>query len=541
VDTLINFFPIFPALYAEIHYTLKGLSLVYRNWPEILTDAPFRVEPGKKIPILILVKDAHRFPIILYPIHAEINYPDNTSNSILLTKETFQIETPWWFRVIKIKPRDNFCGTLQIKIRIETRSKRRKKIHTFFTDNYRGSSHSPLRVHVAREPFPKFKNWFHGDIHHHSNLTNDQTEFGSPIEATAKIAKAMGISFVGVTDHSYDLDDMEDNYLQNDPNLSKWKFLHEKVNKIEKKGNLVFIPGEEVSCGNAKGKNLHMLLLNNKHFFHGSGDSAERWFKTSPEHTLKEILDNLEENALAFAAHPEVPFPLLQWIFLRRGKWTDSDYRHKKLTGLQILNGSDDLFFRRGFRKWKELLLDGEKLSIVAGNDAHGSFNRYRQLGLPFLYLEERSVHLFGKVRTAVFVNGKLNREKIIKALRSGHSYITTGPAMIIEIKNEKGERRIPGDEIEGNKFTLTINGLSTEEFGRFMSCKIWLGDLTEKREKVIKKIEEFDNNYKFVLNCDLGEIKNISYLRGELITKNNDGTFFCITNPIYINGGNQS
>ncbi len=536
MEKLIDFFPIFPALYAEIHYTFKGLSLVYRRWPEILTDAPFRVEPGKKIPILILVKDAHRFPIILYPIRAEINYSDNTGDSILLTEKTFQIEEPWWFKVIEVKPRENFCGTLQIKIPLETQRKGKKKIHTFFTDNYRGSSHSPLKIHVAREPFPKFKNWFHGDIHHHSDLTNDQVEFGGPIEATAKIAKAMGISFVGVTDHSYDLDDMEDSYLHNDPNLAKWDRLHRTVNKVEKKENFIFIPGEEVSCGNSKGKNIHLLLLNNKHFFHGSGDSAEHWFKTSPEHTLKEILDNLEKNALAFAAHPEVPFPPVQWIFLRRGKWTDSDYRHKKLTGLQILNGSDDLFFRRGFRKWQELLLDGEKLSIAAGNDAHGSFNRYRQLGLPFLYLEELSVHLFGRVRTAVFVNGKPDREKIIKALRSGQSYITTGPAMTIEIKNEKGKRAIIGDKIEGNKFTLTVSGLSTEEFGSFISCKIWLGDLTVKKEKLLQGIEEFDNNYKFSLNYDIGEITNPSYLRGELTTQNNGETFFCITNPIYIN-----
>jgi len=42
------FFMFLPILYAEIHYTLKGFSLIFRRWPEIVADAPYacsRSEP----------------------------------------------------------------------------------------------------------------------------------------------------------------------------------------------------------------------------------------------------------------------------------------------------------------------------------------------------------------------------------------------------------------------------------------------------------------------------------------------------------------
>ncbi len=74
----LNFEHLLPLiLYAETHYKFKGIySRLFQTEPEIVADAPFRVEPGRPIPILVLVKDAHRFPIEIQKILIEIKQTD---------------------------------------------------------------------------------------------------------------------------------------------------------------------------------------------------------------------------------------------------------------------------------------------------------------------------------------------------------------------------------------------------------------------------------------------------------------------------------
>lgn len=535
MHNLNHLLPIFPILYAEIHHTLRGFSLVHRRWPEIICDAPHRIDCGQSIPILILVKDAHRYPIILHPVEIEMKYPNGSIDRMRLSDKKICIDEPWWFKIKTIQPQEDIYGSLQINVPLRVQRKGKQKIHTFLIDNYRGSSHLPLDVSITKQALPQFKNWVYGDLHYHSNLTHDQTEFGAPLEATVAMAKAMGLSFAAVTDHSYDLDDMENDFLRIDPQLAKWHCLRKEVEQIERRKKFIFIPGEEVSCGNQRGKNIHLLLLNNHRFFPGSGDSAERWFRTKPEHSLREILNNLEERSLAFAAHPEDSFTILHRIFLSRGRWMKEDYSHPRLNGLQVLNGIIDRAFQRGIQKWIRLLLQGRKISIVAGNDAHGNFNRFRQLGLPFLYLRERSIHLFARARTAVFVEGELNRKKILEALARGESTITTGPALLLEVQNKKGERVGIGGNLFGSHFTLTVKGISTEEFGALHSCKIWYGKQGDKRENLLEEINQFEDKYTLSSTLTIPKIACPSYLRGELFSEKCSKTYFCLTNPIWL------
>ena len=82
--------------------------------------------------------------------------------------------------------------------------------------------------------------------------------------------------------------------------------------------------------------------------------------------------------------------PLLQWLFLKRGKWHEKDVIHKNMSGLQILNGSLDKGYYQGLSFWIKLLLKGYHKFIYAGNDAHGNFNIYRQIKIPMLSLYEK-------------------------------------------------------------------------------------------------------------------------------------------------------
>ncbi|MFA6457029.1 MAG: hypothetical protein WCW40_09430, partial [Bacteroidota bacterium] len=55
-------FPFF--LYAETHYRFKYFfSLYKKSEPEIIVDGPHRLDPDKPYPIMILVKDADRYPV----------------------------------------------------------------------------------------------------------------------------------------------------------------------------------------------------------------------------------------------------------------------------------------------------------------------------------------------------------------------------------------------------------------------------------------------------------------------------------------------
>ena len=65
---------------------------------------------------------------------------------------------------------------------------------------------------------------------------------------------------MAITDHSYDLDNMVQNYKKNDPELKKWQlFLAETAKLNQELEDFVIIPGEEVSVGNHKKQKRALL------------------------------------------------------------------------------------------------------------------------------------------------------------------------------------------------------------------------------------------------------------------------------------------
>jgi hypothetical protein len=530
-------FSVFPFwiffLYAEIHYTFKlFFSRFKTNEPEIIADAPHRVEPNTPIPILCLIKDANDYPIKLNTITIELIY--NREN---IEKKTFNfygsdIESKWWYKLFEVEPISGFGGNLWINVIFTVQIK--GKIKRIYNDNYKLTSHAPLKVHVAHEPIPKFDGLLYGDLHYHSNLTADQVEFGAPIEESAKMAKAMGFGFLCLTDHSYDIDDIIDNPLKNDPEIPKWKEMHSVAKSYK---DFIVIPGEEVSCGNHYRMNVHMLMLNNKEFIRGSGDSAERWFRTTPEHSVKEILSEIEPNAVAFAAHPEERPPLLQKVLLRRGKWGWKDYIQVNLSGLEVLNGAINDSFHSGIHEWVNLILQGKKLSIVAGTDAHGNFNRFRQIGFPFFTMREHENQIFGKTRTGVFVDDEPTKEKIISSLRNGNCIITDGAIAKIIAKDEKDKIYQMGDEIHNNIRSISVHVKSTIEYGKLKDIKLIIGDVANGKEEILMNIsgsaikERYDDEYSFEDNIQINNTPDFCYIRAELKSEKS----VCLTNPIWV------
>jgi len=269
--------------YAEIHYHLKYIfPKYYLKQPEIIADIPIRIIKliSNKLPVLIIIKDSHLFPIILNKVTIKIRGKEKTITKIFTLN--IKISQTYYSKIlfvdlIDLKP-EQF-----LDISVFFMIQQNKKNFTFLNDNYNKLSIETFQCYYAKEKLPYPKYWFAGEPHYHSNYTSDQVEFGADIKSTVKLAKSIGLSWLFVTDHSYDLDDLEMNYLKNDPSITKWEKMHKDVRDCNNNKFRV-IAGEEVSIGNSKGRNVHLLAINNEEFIEGSGDSAEIWFHNKPQH-----------------------------------------------------------------------------------------------------------------------------------------------------------------------------------------------------------------------------------------------------------------
>jgi hypothetical protein len=554
-QVLLDIFLLFPLasffiplwLYAEIHYRFKFIpSRLFYRQPEIIADAPHRIAPGQPLPVLLLVKDADHFPLELQAVTASIrpNSQTHQPNLHVLRFTLFdspeKISSPLWWRTFFIDVPNEWRGKIA-HVNVEIIYLCAGRQFRCYNDNHIGTSHAPLRIYLADAALPSLPNFWHGELHGHTDATSDQVEFGAPVEAMIELAKAQGLNFFAATDHSYDLDDLADNYLKNDPQLRKWHALQERINRCNAQHqDFVIIPGEEVSAGNSQQRNVHLLVFNSQKFFLGSGDSAERWFRTAPEMAIGDILAQLGDEALAFAAHPEAPAPLLEQLLLRRGKWEKPDYQHPRLNGLQIWNGAP-AGMDEGVARWRELLLAGKKVFIIAGNDAHGNFNRFRQVGIPHLKMREHHGHLFGRTRTAVLLYAKLSLSSLMAALRNGRACITTGPMIDLQISGETGEPARLGETMAKPAKSFFVQAISSPEFGKLEKLIVRLGDLQARREKVLFETNAFANPFSFSHRQPLDLPPGQFYLRGEVQSAGSaflpERTLPCraLTNPIWL------
>ncbi|KAA3598746.1 MAG: hypothetical protein DWQ06_11335 [Calditrichaeota bacterium] len=515
------FFPIFG--YAEIHYRFKYFfSYLKTKEPEILADAPYRIEPNQKIPVLFLLKDSDSYPITLTKISVEITLGESKKVEVFYFNE--KINSQFWWKVEDIEPLGIGKHFLNVTFHWENSQGKSQKATN---DNYKGLSNSPLETFVAEENLPKFEDFYFGECHCHTNLTSDQVEYGAPIEASKLLSKPIGLDFYTTTDHSYDLDDKWENYLETSPTLEKWKFLQNEVTRLNSQNdNFVVVRGEEATCENSLGKNVHLLVYGNQKFFYGSGDSAEKWFQTDSENSISQILQNLESKSVAFAAHPGCEAPTLEKLLINRGEWNLDDFCTEGLNGVQILNGTLDHSFEVGKKRWIQSLLKGKKISIIAGNDAHGNFNRFRQVSFPFFKMTEHNEQIFGKVKTFLKIRDYFSEDSILEAFKLGKTGLSTGVIADFEFLTENGNFTF-GDTTTETKGTISFTAKSSKEFGMITKITMLSGNYTTQDEHAIKEIAP--NSYFFADRFDLDFQED--YIRFEGETES--GSIFMLT-PLY-------
>lgn len=513
--------------YAEVHYNPWFVpSFTFMRQPEIICDAPSRVEPGQPVPVFIIVKDADRFPVLLKTVVIQFRYENGIVRVARFPYGNVLIDSPLWWDAINIMP--EYRGLVRIDpyilVTIGTRSV------TVHIDNYPGISHAPLHVYAASSSYPGSEGWYHGDVHCHTFFTSDQVEFGLPLEALAHAARCMGMHWIAATDHSYDLDDTEDDYLRDDPALPKWQALKEQSLMLAE--TVTVLPGEEVSCRTRNGRNCHLLALNAGTFIQGSGDSGERPFAPDSETLLPDaVADCVGDGGIACAAHPLEKIPLFEKILLKRGEWTNEDLAIRDITAMQFYNGLRDTGYRRGKKCWIELLLAGRRIYAFGGSDAHGDLNRSRYVSLPFISLSESNEHVFGTVRTVVRA-ASASRSDIVDALGEGGAVVTDGPFIDIAVCSGTTVAG-PGRKVGGTTCTFRAEFFSSEEYGALESGTIFGGFAGETSERILERLPLAGSGFSstFSGTCSM---KGMRYLRAECLTIQGK---ICFTNPIWIEG----
>ena len=527
---IINFAPPLFFLYTELHYRFPFIpSRYFIKEPEILSDVPHRIEPGQDIPFFILIKDGDEFPIDLEKISISI-YNDEQS----LLKESVSIQETindhFWSRTISI-PTSNLKGVVLADIQFDY--KMNDKILSCKNHNIKSLKFQPFKINVSEHPLPGCDQVQWGDLHYHSNLTEDMVEFGAPLKETLSACKAIGLDFICNTDHSYDLDDMEGSWTETDPDLKKWKNSRKEIKNLNEEFDFspFMIPSEELTMHNSIGRNVHALILNNDTFLPGRGDGAENGLDFHSEHNSDTVYSELEEKALCIAAHPFVSVPVMQWLFFKRGVWEDYDVLQDRMSGLQILNGEIDQDFVRGVKEWVHYLLKGHRKFIYAGNDAHGNFNIFRQIKIPMLKIEQADKQILGQCRTGVYPDKLNSIESTIEALRVGNCFITNGPYLNFHLN---GTIKM-GRELKAELAQLQASVLSSPEFGKILGIRVIQGIIGEKKETILYEIVNSNSAYEMEISESI-PVNKKSYFRVETESEISGKKHLAMSNPIWVN-----
>ena len=447
-------------------------------------------------------------------------------------------------------------------------------------DNY--SKQFVFRTLVPEADLPRITDWYYGDSHYHSEFTDNPYEFGGPLPMTAEVAKAIGLSWVTVTDHSYGLSRPKTPEEQGNRWLSYKKAIKETNERYE---DVLLVGAEEITVKKFI-SGLHLLSFNNPfvedHHLAGFGTF-----------TMEEALDKIQADStnnagIIYAAHPSS----------KGYTWKDNDYKivtqpkySNLFVGLQIFN--EKILYKRTTqssmddgilnpfemldesdrqRPWSKELEEGlktlwvekfllpplkefrqngslRKYYILSGSDAHMDFNYALRPHPAFLihYLKDNA---FGKARTLTYLPKKdgrsLTEKNLYEALRSGKTLLTDGPVALFHFRHKGSDYRF-GDTIPfspGESLELSIEWHSTPEFGAIREIKLYLG--TERGEEAITGQIDLPNLNNEEIGLD-GDITHVfpdwsvshCYLRLEASSgfdpQSGEGLFRCITNPIWI------
>lgn len=516
-------------LYAEVHYRFFPFfpSILFKKEPEVLFDLPHRTNPGCDLPILLIINDIKHFPV--QPVEVSITLSQTGNGTQLFTFRELaphQIDHPLSHNqhvYLFSLPSDKLPGG-EVFVNATVTLQKGSRTITVFNDNINGTSRRAFRCFISDKPLPGSTLCSYGDLHVHSQFSQSHVEFGPPVAVIDQMAATCGLTFAGITDHSYDLACRMSNYLVEDESLPRWDALHEQC--MENTHKTILLPGEEISCGNSRGETVHLVGLGHDTFIPGSKDGARKNLKFSSQPTIEESVAAINrEKGIAFAAHPSAQSGFLQRTFLHRGHWHNSDF-DSDLHGFQALNSGFSRAWTRGKALWISLLMQGKKIALLAGNDAHGDFSRYRAIKVPFLSIYENFTRYMGYAKTGIYGIVSTPHD-IYTAIKQGSTFVTTGPYLSIATSVETNESAI-GKAVPTAVKTLYVKAISTSEFGKLRNISVYCGPATgtpQAIEQLLATKTFYQDTFDLIHPIAISNVPAGSYLRAEAETVTSDGT----------------
>jgi len=262
-------------------------SVMWLTEPLYVVDAPYRLEPGlTEVPLLVLILSELPNESGWNPdldSFNEIRCWVNGTDLGRLENAFTASDTRFWYRIYRlpiahfnkindfnlirvnldrswaddrgpdIQPQNSAWGAIKDPMNNDPLDNA-----TWVTDG----DYWYCRVYRSSHALPNIDagHWFYGDTHVHTVYTDNSAEIGSPIDATADAAEAIGLSWLAVTDHSNDLDSDEDaeNFKDGLPHppfdrpqpqstTAKWADFLGEVAKVNAAGRVAMIVGAEVN------------------------------------------------------------------------------------------------------------------------------------------------------------------------------------------------------------------------------------------------------------------------------------------------------
>lgn len=514
----------FLAAYAETHFRFFPLfpSVLYKREPEIVFDLPRRLNPGQDLPISLLTNDIHRFPIEPDIVSVTIS---ERSHKPLLFKfndlQQFEIDHPLKKQlrafVMTISREKLPEGEFFVNATVTYRKGR--SVKTVLNDNFFASSKLPFTCYNSSNPLPCSDLCIYGDLHMHSMYSQSHVEFGPPLRVIDLMASASGLSFAGITDHSYDLACSISDYLKQDQSLTRWKSLSED---FKERFITTMLQGEEITCLNSRNQAVHLGALGLREYIPGAIDGGRRKSRELfKQLTISQAVDEVHrQGGICFAAHPGARSGLLQQIFLHRGIWSIKDCE-TDLDAFQAYNSGYYGSWDRGKELWIKMLQSGRRIPLLAGNDAHGDFNRYRAIAAPFLRIYENSERFMGCGKTGLYTT-ESSEASIINCIRNGKTFVSTGPYISINYSSLPGSHAISSRNIDSSTRELYVHAVSNPEFGQLIEIKVLACSAGSTSERVIFSRSCQPGTYEFNESFSVQDSYKPGYIRTEVTSKGN-------------------
>jgi len=581
---------------------------------DLVADAPFRIEKSHPyLPVVVYIKDvepggikvrsiefyncpsAETFqneplpPEAIYRVLDADGKPIEREGGPALLKldpgeEYETVTTDPWYRIILLR-KDQLQVMQGDILGYKNARYLQYMVNVRYRKTFSDSKQFVFRTRLPDGDLPRVADWYYGDTHYHSEYTRNPYEYGGPLFMTAEVVRALGLSWVTVTDHSYCLGHPRTPAEEVQGN--RWQSYQQAVKKTNEKYEDILLVGAEEITTRSHFFGLHLLSFGNPFV---EDKHVAGFGSLTMEEVFKKVLENSNtDKGFIYAAHPASSGYV----------WEEEDYRvaadprySQIFLGLQLFNEkilyqqttqSMDQDFLNPFsmldesdRKsnWAEELEEGvrkhwverfllpslreyerkkvlRKFLILGGSDAHMDYNYAFRPHFAFL-IHHLYDNAFGKVRTLAYLpkaNGKaLTEANLYRALRNGNTLATDGPVALFSLRPAGSEKTYRlGETVPlppGKALELTLEWKSTPEFGPVQRINLYLGTARGETDISNRISLPFPGKEGYGLE---GSIKQVfsswpetpCYLRLEAASgidpETGEALFRCITNPIWI------